>query len=87
MTEKERWRERISQHLDRRADAATAAADPHLLERVQAAARGQALASLGLADLHALGYDVRMVTWRGLRPIPRPAPERMNLWASARGAG
>lgn len=39
-----------------------------------------------LSDLRALGYDVRMVTWRGLRPLPEPAPERMNLWAIARPA-
>lgn len=36
-----------------------------------------------LGDLRGLGYDVRMVTWRGLRPIPDPAPARMNLWATA----
>lgn len=37
-----------------------------------------------LARLRELGYDIRMVTWRGLRPIPAAAPERMNVWASVR---
>lgn len=44
-------------------------------------AAGASLASV-LADLDGLGYRVRMVTWRGLRPVPEPPPERMNLWAT-----
>jgi len=40
-----------------------------------------------LGDLRDLGYEVRMVTWRGLRDIPSPPPERMNLWATARSSG
>jgi FkbM family methyltransferase len=37
-----------------------------------------------LRDLEQLGYRVRVVTWRGLRPLPAPPPERANLWATAR---
>ena len=35
-----------------------------------------------VGELAGLGYRPRMVTWRGLRPIPSPAPPRMNLWLS-----
>ncbi|HEX6488410.1 MAG TPA: FkbM family methyltransferase [Candidatus Dormibacteraeota bacterium] len=38
-----------------------------------------------LDRLRALGYRSRMVTWRGLRPIPPSPPERMNVWATIRG--
>jgi FkbM family methyltransferase len=48
-------------------------------------AAGASLESV-LDGLRGLGYDVLMVTWRGLRPIPDPAPDRMNLWATARRA-
>ncbi len=35
-----------------------------------------------LADLRGLGYQVRTVTWRGLREVPSADPGRMNLWAT-----
>lgn len=37
-----------------------------------------------LGSLEALGYEVRAVTWRGLRPLPSPLPDRLNVWATAR---
>jgi FkbM family methyltransferase len=46
-------------------------------------AAGTSLESV-LQDLEGLGYSVRAVGWRGLRPVPTPFPERLNLWATAR---
>ena len=39
-----------------------------------------------LTDLESLGYDCRVITWRGLRPIPSEPPQRMNIWATPRSA-
>ena len=52
VAEKTHWRDRIQARIDRRIEAITAG-DPGLMDRIKRAARGRALASLGLADFQA----------------------------------
>ncbi|MGP0065794.1 MAG: hypothetical protein ACLQGP_19605 [Isosphaeraceae bacterium] len=52
VAEKSHWRDRIQARIDRRIEAITAG-DPGLMDRIRREARGQALASLGLADFQA----------------------------------
>jgi len=52
VTEKNHWRDRIAARIDRRIETILAA-DPGLMVRVQAEARGKALESLGLAEHQA----------------------------------
>ena len=52
VTEKNHWRDRIAARIDRRIETILAA-DPGLMSRIQAEARGRALVSLGLAEHQA----------------------------------
>ena len=52
VTEKEHWKNRIAQRIDRRIEALWAI-EPNLQDRIEREAREQALASLGLADFEA----------------------------------
>jgi len=52
ITEKEHWKNRISKRIDKQIETLWAD-DPNLQERIEREAAQQALASLGLAELHA----------------------------------
>jgi hypothetical protein len=52
VAEKTHWKERIEARINRRIEAILAG-DPGLMDRIKNAARGRALASLGLADFQA----------------------------------
>jgi hypothetical protein len=52
VAERTHWKERIEARINRRIEAVLAG-EPGLMDRIRAAARGRALASLGLADFQA----------------------------------
>jgi hypothetical protein len=52
VSEKTHWKERIEAKINRRIEA-TLAGDLGLMDRIKTAARGRALASLGLAEFQA----------------------------------
>lgn len=61
VTEKEHWKERISQRIKKRIDLIVAQ-DPQLFERIKREARQRALVSLGLADMHAEMEEIERQT-------------------------